>query len=214
MITWITSHDNTEPFKTMAENLAGSIFKLPGASCSHVVTVKPNGGQCLAEFYCAMYPIFSQAIQSGPVVILDTDCIVQKPIDHLFEKDFAMAGIYRGRCTISQGRQNFLGCFIAFHPKDPNLVRQLWLEWIARIYPYVRGTEKGLVAEAAIRHEQMREKGWNENWYIGQTAYNDMMFDAEEKGIPILRLDRKEYAAKPGDKDACITHDKGRGKLK
>lgn len=210
MITFVSYHDGTEPFKTLSENLAGSIFKLPGPNCFHVVTIKPNGGSILVEGYGAMYPIFSQAIAKGPVVVLDVDCIVQKPIDHLFEQDFVMAAIYRGSCTIPMGRQNFLGCFMAFHPKYPNVARQLWMSWMARVFDYL---DKPLEPTADIRHKINRERGWHECWFGGQTAYNDMLFDAEEKGIPILRLDRREYAAKPDDKEACIIHFKGRGKL-
>lgn len=210
MITWITAHDNAEPFKTMATELWASIA-MAGAGTCNIVPVRPNGGHYLIEMYGAMYPIFSQAIQEGPVVILDSDCIVQKPIDHLFEQDFVMAAIYRGSCTIAMGRQSFLGCFMAFHPKYPMVARQLWMSWMARTFDYL---DKPLEPAADIRHKINREKGWHVNWFGGQTAYNDILFDAEEKGIPILRLDRREYAAKPDNKDACIVHFKGREKLK
>ena len=210
MITFITYHDGTEPFKEMSFDLFQSIFLGSYGRCE-VVEIKPNGGSILAEGYCAMYPVFSQAITKGPVVFLDADCIVQKPIDHLFEKDFAIAAIHRGKCSNSQGQQDYLGCFVGFHPGKPNLVRALWLNWMDRIYPYMIGP---LVDSAVKRHEDMKKRGWHPAWYAGQSAYNDMLFNCEEVGIPILRLDRKEYAARPGDKDAYVIHHKGHGKVK
>ncbi len=211
MITFISYHDGTEPFKTMADKLWASVAKA-GAGVAYIVKVKPNGGSILAEGYCAMYPIFSQAITEGPVVFLDADCIVQKPIDHLFEKDFAIAAIHRGKCSNAQGRQDFLGCFVGFHPGNPNLVRELWLDWMSRIYPLA--AEHFLVKSAIRRHEDMEDNGWCKAWYAGQTAYNNMLYDAEDIGVPILRLGRKEYAARPGDKDAYVIHYKGHGKVK
>ncbi len=210
MITFITYHDGTEPFKTMATELKESVDTNTREDCV-IVQVKPNGGPILSEFYGAMYPIFSQAIQDGPVVVLDADCFVQKPIDDLFEKDFAIAAIYRGKVSVSQGRQDFLGSFIGFHPYYSNLVRELWMKWISNIFGYAK-SEHELIA--ATRYEDMKRNGWFPCWYSGQTAYNDMLFEAEEKKIPILRLDRKEYAARPGTKDAYVIHHKGSRKLK
>ncbi len=213
MITFIAAHDCTQPFQSITEELRRSIEDTGAGNC-HVVRVQPNGGQILQEFYGAMYPIFSQAIQNGPVVVLDGDCIVQKPLDDLFRQDFAIGAIYRGKCSCSQGHQDFLGCFVAFNPKYPNLVRQLWLEWMSRIYAYSSDKLLVSVPMATIRHEQLDAKGWSKAWFAGQTAYNNMLFDAEECGLPILRLDRKEYAARPNDKNAYVTHNKGGRKLK
>ena len=212
MITFITAHDGTEPFVTIAFELCDSIENA-NAGDARVVEVAPNGGQILAEMYGGMYPIFSQAINDGPVVILDTDCIVQKPFDHLFEQDFVMGAIHRGKCRVSQGRQDFLGCFVAFNSKYPNLARELWLEWMSRIYPYSSDSQLVSNTMATTRHGQLDAKGWSKAWFAGQTAYNDMLYDAEDSGVSILRLDRKDYAARPGDLSAYVTHNKGGRKL-
>ncbi len=210
MITFLTYHDGTEPFKTMANRLRQSIINIR-AGVVNVFKIEPNGGSILAEGYGVMYPVFSQAITRGPVVFLDADCIVQKPIDHLFEDDFAIAAIHRGKCTNSQGRQDYLGCLVGFHPGNPNLVRHLWLDWMSRIYPWA--AENLLVESAIRRHEDMEDHGWCKAWYAGQTAYNTMLGRAKDQGVSILHLDRREYAASPGAKDAYVVHFKGYGKV-
>jgi len=211
MINFLTYHDGTEPFKTMARDLDASIVANTDSRC-HVFEVQPNGGHYLIEFYSALYPNFSQMISDGPVVVLDADCIVMKPIDDLFEKNFAIAAIHRGKCTNSSGRQDFLGSLIGFSPACPNLVRKLWQSWIADTWNYI---EKPPVAQAALRHESLKEKGWHSNWYGGQSAYNEMLYRAEaEDPGSVLRLDREKYSARPGTEDAYIWHRKGGRKLR
>lgn len=211
MITFITAHDGTEPFETMAHALFRSVFANDFGAIKEVV-VNPNGGHYLVEFYSAMYPVFSQAIQKGPVVILDSDCIVQRPLDDIFERDFTIGAIHRGKCANSMGTQDFLGSLIAFHPKDPNEARHFWHSWMAHVYSFL---SKPVVTASAVRSEGIKAKGWHHNWYGGQAAYNDILYELE-KSVPkaVLRLSREYYAASPGTVDAYVVHAKGTGKLK
>lgn len=210
MITWITYHDGTEPFKTMAHELGRSINEV-GAGKVTVFEVLPNGGHYLIEFYGAMYPVFSQAIQHGPVVIIDSDCIVKKPIDDLFEKDFTLGAIYRGSCANSMGKHDFLGSFLGFNSLHPGAARRLWMRWIALVFDYL---EKPVVPAAIRRRENIEAKGWHSNWYGGQAAYNEILFEEEEKNPgSVLRLDRNMYAARSGTEEACVWHQKGERKM-
>lgn len=210
MITWITAHDGTQPFVKMAENLKKSIHDADAGACI-IVDVEPNGGHYLIEMYGAMYPAFTQFITMGPVVILDSDCLVKAPIDDLFEKDFDIAAIHRGNCVNSMGKQDFLGCFIGFNPRDPNFVRKLWTGWMNQTFKYLN---KEPVASAVKRRENIVSKGWHPNWYAGQTAYNDMLYDAEQVGQGIvLRLDRKVYAAPWNTEGVPVWHLKGERKM-
>lgn len=209
VITWLTFHDGTEPFKSMADDLRKSIEDTKAGN-SGIIMVPPNGGHYLVEFYGAMYPIFSQAIQTGPVVILDADCKVNKPIDHLFEEDFVIAAVHRGKCVNTMGTHDFLGSFIGFHSKYPELCRHLWMSWMAHIFDFLN---KEPVESAKVRRESITEKGWHPNWFGGQAAYNDILYGAEKAGIPIKRLDKNEYADRWKTEGAYIAHLKGEGKI-
>ena len=207
MINFLTYHDGTEPFKSMAKDLCDSVAATGAGECA-VMQVEPNGGHYLIEFYSAIYPLFSQMIQHGPVVVLDSDCIVKKPFDHLFEGNFNVAAIHRGACSNSMGTQDFLGSLIGFHPADPVTVRMFWHMWMSNVYQYL---DKPVVTAAAARSEDIVATGWHKNWYGGQAAYNDILYSG---GFMVKKLDRDEYSAHPKKLDAYVHHMKGERKLR
>ena len=209
MINFLAYHDGTEPFKSMGKDLQGSVCNTEAGKC-HVFEVEPNGGFYLTEFWGVLYPIISQLMQEGPVVVLDVDCLVRKKFDRLFEEDFLIGAIYRGKCANTVGKHDFLGCTIMLNDTDPQLLRYLILSWMANSLIYC---EKDPDRTAQHRIKSLVARGWGPRWYAGQAAYNEMLFKAEDDGIRIKRLDRNEYAAHPSKQDAYITHRKGERKL-
>ena len=212
-ISFITYHDGTEPYVTMADRLRRSVTTLDAGIC-HVYEMRPNGGDLFTELLGDGYRLFTDSIMHGPVVLLDADCILQKPIDVVFETvDFDLAAVYRGKVSNSYGTHNFLSTVAIFNDLRPEVARYLWLDWASRIQSF-SVVEMQKPKDAKPRNERFIERGWAPTWYSDQAALNDTITEAAGLGIVTMPLDRERFAAPPGTDDAYIVHAKGKGKLK
>jgi hypothetical protein len=209
--SFITYATDTEPYKSMAQRLKDSIHDAKAGVC-HVIELEPNGSNLFAEALGRGYKIMSDFIDEGPVILIDADCFVWKPIDHLFDKEFSLAAVHRGECSNQMGNQSFLSTVVCFHPRDPNIARYLWLWWAERTM--LLATIEPQVEKEKVRNALLAKLGWLANWYCDQTALNEILHAREAASpLEVLRLARNKYAAAPGTKDAYIWHAKGKGKL-
>lgn len=211
MVSWITYATDTEPYSSMAKRLAESVDEAKAGVC-HIVDLNPNGSNLFAEALGRGYELMSDFIDEGPVIFIDADCIVRKPVYDLFETRFIVAAVHRGKVATSMGRQDFISCLACFHPHSPNLARHLWLRWAELTMNMA--INKPQVEKQKHRNDSLTKAGWLANWCCDQTSFNEILFEMEERNpSDVLRLNRDEYAARPNIEDPYIIHYKGGRKL-
>lgn len=224
---FLTYTNEREPYLTLANKLGKDVRDLEAGDFFHLKVKGPgNNMNFYAEVNGLLYAYISDAINSQPVVFIDSDHRLVKPIDHLFEKeDWDIAVVFRFAQIFDWGRQDYCAGMIALNNKRPNVIKNFWIEWTYR-------------TTASKKHDSLRfpkalkDDGWLESWFTDQAALNEVLLPAgnqqepekdDYKIIPgeiyqthdykVLPLDRRIYGAVPQDsKDACIIHYKGSAK--
>jgi len=224
MITWITFRDEQKAYVDLANNLEESI-KVAGAGDFKLIKISPSKtSDIYGEALGVGYPVFTEAIEKGPVILLDADHFVHEPVPEFETLNFDLACSYRGMCENEWGEQTYLAGLVVFGNKRKQRARKLWLEWAMRIYarnPIPKDQEK-----TATKNDYFETIGWRRCAYIDQSELNAMMKAPMRECCPrpgkpysfngkyVLPLARGVYCAKPGTAGAKITHFKGGGKLK
>lgn len=224
VITFLTFRDRQKIYVELAEDLRRSV-EASKAGMFACLEIEPSPTRDIyGEALGMLYPVFSEAIEHGPVVLLDADHVVKQNINELEGIDFDIACSYRGICENEWGEQTYLAGLVVFGHRRPQVARRLWLEWAARIYgrnPLPKAQEK-----TATKNDYFESIGWRRCAYIDQSELNAMMKEPmrdrqprpgqvyEFRGYKVLPLARAVYCAKPGTEGAKIVHFKGGAKLK
>ena len=224
---FLTYSSNDEPYLSMAVKLLESAATHhPGCNLNHVIMAEPGKGRdFFVEAMGCLYPAFSQYLSEGPVALIDADCYFQASIEPFLakQKDWDIAAVYRSRHMVnSYGPQSFLSTIVIFNNERPNVCRKFWLEWAAGIYDFAINPRPEPEIGVGPHNEMFAKTGWAQTWYADQAALNLLLLE-KVKGEALsweigqadrtLFLDRNLFAAKPGNADALIIHEKGRGKL-
>jgi len=215
-----------EPFLTLAYKLKEDIERLDAGDFQVVQVTYPGGD---ANFYvvscCLLYSYITREINTRPIVMLDCDNELKKPINHLFEADFDIATVFRFAQMRTSGRQDYCGGLIALNNKRPDIIRKFWIEWINKTALW---EEKDLERFP----DSLRFDGWNRSWLGVQSCLNQILLPEcnqgdpekdehkispgdiyETNGYKVMPLDRRVYGALPRDsEDACVIHYKGKTK--
>jgi len=223
---FLTYTDKREPYLTLARKLGEDIKTLYAGDFYHLQVKGPgNNMNFYAEVNGLLYPYISNALNSRPVVFLDSDHGLVKSIDRLFETDWDIAAVYRHAQLFDWGRQDYCGGLIALNNKRPNIVKNFWIEWTYK-------TNIWKQHDPTRFPKTLKDDGWLESWFTDQGALNEILLPSgnqqepedddykiipgniyEVHGYKILPLERRIYGALPGDsKDACIIHYKGKSK--
>lgn len=226
---FLTYYTPDEPYKSMAQRLCNTARQFHPGCITHGLPMPGSGKgrDMYAEALGGLYWVFSNWLSDGPVVLIDADCYFQASIEPFLakQKDWDIAAIYRGRHMVnSYGPQSFLGSIVIFNNERPNVCRKFWLEWAAGIYDFAINPRPEPEVGVGPHNDMYAERGWTRTWYSDQATLS-LLLDtrlglagAWEKKVRqvdrTLFLDRNLFAAKPGNADAFIIHEKGGGKLR
>lgn len=223
---FLTYSNGREPYLTLAQKLGGEIAKLDAGDFRHIQVNGPgNNMDFFAEANGLLYPYIAKAINQRPVVVLDCDNGLERPIDHLFEMDWDIGVVFRYAQTKEWGRQDYCSGLIALNNKRPALIKKFWIEWTYK-------TAFWKQCDTEEFPQTLRDDGWLVSWYADQSSLNQIILPGGNQGEPeedsykivsgeiyethgyrILPLERRIYGAKPSDlEDACIIHYKGKTK--
>lgn len=206
---FITMHDGSEPYKSLAANLEKSIWQA-GAGICHVVECPPNGGDMYSELMLAAYPVFSRCVNEDVTIIIDADCIVMRPLEDLANENFVVACVNRGKCSNSMGKQDCIAHFVAFSNRQPEAARQFYIHWCIETMRLAMTGED--VSTAIGKAEKLRARGWTgAKWYVDQSALNHLIDLFNGEGV--LYLPRGKYDARCQGGEALIVHAKGGNKI-
>jgi hypothetical protein len=216
---YMTYSTDTEPYLGYARRLESQVRDLRAGHFHHALIVRQgNGMDFFADVQGVLYRTLTEWIDSAPVIFLDCDLELRKPIVGLFEGAWDVAAVYRGHLFRNNmsGRQDYSSAFVAMNCRRPNAIRRFWLEWTSRIISWpVCYPDK--VPAALIK------RGWLASWFSDQSALNDILLpNGPEKKVPgfmayhsqgymVLPLKAEEYTAEstfPEIKDPYIFHQK------
>lgn len=211
---FITYTNLREPYLGLAKNLEKTIKRFDAGNFRLVKISLPGSN---ANFFtisaCLLYSYIIKAINLGPLIILDCDNELRKPLPDFFESDWDVAVCYRGQRSNSMGRQDYNSGLVALNNKRPDVIRKFWVEWINRI--------ELLEKTFWFFPETLKADGWKPSWYSDQGALNQIILPEDSSykvihehpyishGYKIMPLKTELYGAKPGTEDAFIIHHKG-----
>jgi len=225
---FLTYSNGKEPYITLANKLGEEIRDLDAGDFYHLEIKGPGGNvDFFAEANGLLYSYVSRAINSRPVIVLDCDNGLEKPVDSLFETDWDIAVAFRFAQIKEWGRQDYCSGLVALNNKRPAIIKKFWIEWTYKIAFWKQCDTKEFP-------QTLKDDGWLVSWYTDQSSLNQIILPECNQGMPeddsykiipgqvyeahgykILPLERRVYGAKPTDsEDACIIHYKGKGKRK
>ena len=223
---FLTYTNGKEPYTTLADRLGKEIFNLDAGDFCHIRVDGPgNNMDFFAEVNGLLYPHITKALNSRPVVMLDCDNGLEKPMNHLFETDWDVAAVFRYPQRNEWGRQDYCAGLVVLNNRDPALVKKFWIEWTYRTAFWKQGNREKFP-------QALRDDGWLVSWFTDQSSLNQIILPDGNQGDPtedpykivpgkvyetngyrILPLERRLYGAIPGDSaDAYIIHYKGKAK--
>lgn len=201
---FLVHSNDREPYSILARKLGDSIKRFY-AGDFQLVKVRPPGEDL--DFFtvsaCLLYSYIIKAINLRPVIALDCDNELVKPLSNFFESDWDIAACYRGKRKNENGRQDYNGGMVALNNKRPDVIRRFWIEWIDK-------SELWENPDHRFWPKTLWLDGWRPSWYNKQSALNLIMLpdDRDYKiaigqpyvshGYKILPLDPILYGAKPG----------------
>lgn len=177
---YMTYSTDNEPYLGYARRLGDQINALKAGQFHHLRAMRHgNGMDFFADVQGILYHALTEWIDANPVIFLDCDLELRKPILDLFDGDWDIAAVYRGhRCLENHsGRQDFSSAFVAMNCKRPNLIRGFWLKWINKMMSWpVLYPEK--VPKSIV------EQGWLASWFSDQSSLNDILLpDGPERRV-------------------------------
>lgn len=223
---FLTVSNLREPYLTLAKKLGESIEKLDAGDFQLIKVNFPGGN---ADFFtistCLTYSYIIRAINMRPIIVLDGDNELKKPLPNIFKTDWDVAACYRYPQSNECGRNDYNGGLVALNNKRPDVIRKFFVEWINK-------AELWKKPDSMFSLEILRIDGWRQGWFSKQCSLNqiilpecnqDMPENDSYKIIPgqtyvshgyrILPLERRIYGAAPQDSgDASIIHYKGKKK--
>lgn len=210
---YVTSSNGVQPFHRMATELYHRVKELDAGDCIYFCQPEPEDEKL---FEVAMYTkILAKAVEvidERPVIALDSDHVLLRPIIEVFSAEWDVAAVYRKRCQNDYGRQDYSSGIVMLNNKRPGIIRQFCSEWLRkmRAWPIVPGWCPTALKEA----------GWADSWWADQSAFNEIVAPTEGdithgeihtvNGYRILPLKEGEY----GKKGSFIKHFKGKRKWK
>lgn len=225
---FLTYSNGKEPYVTLANKLGEEISNLDAGDFYHLEIKGPgNNVDFFAEANGLLYSYISKAINFQPVIVLDCDNGLKRPIDHLFNKDWDIAAAFRFAQIKEWGRQDYCSGLVALNNRRPAVIKKFWIEWTYKTAFWKQSNVKEFP-------QVLRDDGWLISWYTDQSSLNQIILPEGNQDIPekdsyeiipgqiyethgykILPLERRIYGAKPIDsEDACVIHYKGKGKKK
>jgi len=210
---YLTYTNGVDPWYRMAKKLCMQIKALDAGAYFNLCLNEPGCRRSfLPEVFVRLYPKITQAIDSCPVIVLDADHELKKPIAEVFLENWDIAAVYRRLTITDYGRQDYNAGFVMLNNQRPSVIRKFWFEWMYRtiIWDCYRGNP----------HWSLEKQGWMSAWWESQSALNEIIAPEGEniaklgkiyiKGrYRILPLDRNLYA---DGSNALIIHYKGKGK--
>lgn len=223
---FITYTNGKEPYVTFADKLKEEIYVLDAGDFYHLRVSGPgNNMDFFAEVNGLLYSLISKAITLRPIIVLDCDNGLTKPIGSLFKKDWDIAAVYRYPQRNEYGRQDYCSGFVALNNRNPALIKKFWIEWTYETLFWGQ-CDKDKFPQA------LKDDGWFPSWFSDQSSLNYIILPEGNQGeasedfhkvIPgqayetlnykIMPLERRLYGAMPADSgDAYIIHYKGKSK--
>lgn len=172
-------HSNEDKlYHSMARRFCKQVKELDAGPVFHLVLKDPGRGRSyFGEAYATLYPFISKAIDEQPVIVVDADHILKKPIIGLFDDDWDIAAVYRGPSPTEHGRQDYCAGSVFLNNKRPNLIRKFWIEW----------THKTWTADSipAGFPDSLLNKDWRQTWMEDQAALNEMILSSVDNTVKI-----------------------------
>lgn len=212
---YLTYTNGVELYVNMAQRLCRQIVDLEAGDCFHLC-LNENGRNrdFFAECFMALYPKITQSINDRPIIVLDADNELKKPIIELFESDWDIAACYRQPISNEYGQQDYCNGVVMLNNKRPNTIRKFWAELIYRTLDITR--------QCSSCPTTLKDRGWLDTWWGDQAALNEIILPPsnevkvgkiyETRGYKILPLKRSLYGTKHRNKNAFIIHHKGEKK--
>lgn len=223
---FLTISNNREPYLTLAKKLGENIERL-GAGDFQLIEVNFPGGN--PDFFtvatCLTYSYIIKAINTRPIIVLDCDNELKKPLPNIFETDWDVAACYRYSQSDECGRNDYNGGLVALNNKRPDIIRKFWVEWINKAELWTK-------PDSVFFAETLRIDGWRPSWLAKQCSLNQIILPECNQDMPendsyeiipgqiyvshgykIMPLRRNLYGARPEKaEDAFIIHHKGKKK--
>lgn len=215
---YLTYTNGAEPWYDMAKKLCEQIKNLDAGNSFNLCLDEPGLGRSFfPEVFVRLYPKITQAIEMRPVIVLDADHKLRKPIIGVFSGDWDIAAVYRGILITDHGRQDYNAGFVMLNNRRPNVIRRFFFEWMYR----------SIISDWDCWNPYwptlMKQK-WAKIWWESQSALNEIIALEDENTVElgriytkgryrILPLDRTLYADRGS---IFIVHYKGncRGRKK
>lgn len=210
---YITYSSGLQPYHRMAEELCQQVSKLEAGDCIHICLIKPEEEK---NFEIAVYnKIFDEAekaIMRRPVIVLDADHVLLMPITEVFEGDWDIAAVYRSKSADEYGRHDYCGGLVLLNNRRPERILSFCSDWLKSMA--LRPPSPSFLSEG------LRQQGWTDTWFDGQTSLNEIIADDDveferiytKNGYRVLPLHWNNYTL-PGE-GAFILHLKGGRKPK
>lgn len=211
---YITYSNGLLPYVRMAEEICRKVVELDVGDCIHICLTEPEEEK---NFDIAMYSkIFAETekvIANRPVIILDADHMLLRPIIEIFDGDWDIGAVYRSRSLNKYGRHDFCSGLILLNNRRPNYIMKFCRDWMDSMSS--RPPSPGFCPEG------LRHQGWDDTWFDDQTSLNEVIAIDDEVmfgkiyivgGYRVLPLHWKNYTC-PGE-EAFILHLKGARKRK
>jgi len=194
----------------MAEGICTQVAELEAGDCIHLSQTKPETERNFnIAFYTRIFANVVHAIADRPVVVLDADHVVKRPIIEVFKRDWDIAAVYRSQSFDKYGRHDYCSGLILLNNRRPGLIVRFCKEWLDSMSS--RPPSPGFCPKV------LRKQGWLDTWFDDQTSLNDVIIPEKEevehekiysiRDYRILPLDWRSYTL-PGE-EVFIVHYKG-----
>jgi len=205
---YITYSNELEPFNSMANELCHKVKKLNCGDCIHLHQSKPGAE---TNFSIAMYSmIFAEVkkiIVKRPIIILDADHILLKPIIEIFNGDWDVGAVYRSKCINKYGRHDYCSGLVLLNNRRPDRIIKFCYDWLHSMSSYI--------LSPGFCPEGLKQQGWQDTWWNDQASLNEIITVDEVtfgkiytiKGYRVLPLHWNKYTLP--SKEAVILHLKG-----
>jgi len=211
---YITYSNGVQPYLRMAEEICRKVTELDAGDCMHICLTKPEEEK---NFNIAMYSkIFAEAervIADRPVIILDADHVLLKPIIKVFEGEWDIGAVYRRRCLNEYGRHDFCSGLVLLNNRRLDCITRFCHDWLTSMSS--RSPSPGFCPKG------LRGQGWDDTWFDDQTSLNEVIAVEDKvefekvyvvRNYRILPLHWKNYTR--SGEGAFILHLKGGRKSK
>lgn len=128
--SWLTSGaDHIHIFTEQDQPLAPEVFNSPGINIYPIFSLSNDKTVHYTRKAKALESLLFSGKASGPLVFLDTDCLVKQDLSHVFEKDFDIGFTVSPYCKLTQRLGDISSGVLFIKECGVSIIRKFVQQW-------------------------------------------------------------------------------------